>query len=1603
MAPPLPSTSTKRPLEYNEDEAIPSKRLKLSPCYQVMDYEEALRVNTIYVLDTGAEKMLTAIGLIKEVVKYMGENELRRFIVVLAPTVKLVQQHCDVIKASHELKTNQFYGGMGVDLWSAETWKKEISDIQVLVMTPQVLLDALTKAFLAIEMIELLIFDECHHATGNHQYTKIMEEFYHKCQKKPKVFGMSASLANKDSESKRAEVERILDSKIYTLTDRSPDTCHVTTAKRATRYYDRMLFSNHELKTHLWSILAKCEASLAQLDASPLSKCSDNAYMISRLRTDCLSLHAMIYHCLDDLGLICANEVAKLSLESVKGHFFSTEGMSMCKIFHEEVISAINNYLPRDYESLLCSEEKCRDAIDNGYISPKLFELLQLLVAFKPNQIRCLVFIENINTARIIECFLKKTRFLSHVNISYLTGGSYLSGAITTERQRETLELFRQGKINILFMSNMAEGGVDVDVPNCSSFICFDFSKTVCDYLLSHGRFRLADSLYIVMIERGNAQQRDLMFEITKSMHPMVSQYEDAITQTKKMIEDEEPEVIEVESTGAIVTLDSSIDLISRYCKRIPKDRSQILYPTFEFNSDGCCVLTLPPGSALENLMGPPGDDDHNSKQLVCLKACKLLHELKAFDDHLLPTIGDPMEIETDIKIERFAGAGTTKRKELHKAVAISGLSGVWVNEKRDVTLQGYKINFTCDKVEFKYSSFILLIDTILDKDVATHSIDLYLNDKMVKAYVAPCGPIHLEVEQVEKAKRFHELFFNGVFGKMFKGSSTPGMPSQFIVDEDTSSLWNESYTFLLLPLEFPCFEESDELKIYWKGITDIYSVVKYLQRGHKPEDNCSSSNGEEATIVSENKHESVHLVNKIVDIESISDMIVMAIHTGKFYSILEVVKGTSAHSPFEKSDVKSYADYFANKYDIVLQRPEQPLLLLKQSHNPHNLLSSNICLEEQKKSKRKSTYIEKPLNNVFMPPELLIHVDFPIDVLKALYLLPSVMHRMESLMLASQLRQEISSQFSYPCVPVTLILEAITTLRCCEDFSFERLELLGDSVLKYTLSCHLFLKYPEKHEGQLSSQRSDIVCNAMLHKLGICRNIQGYIRDAAFDPRRWTAPGQVLNRPSPCECTISEENPFEISDASDIIIGKSCDDGHRWICSKTISDCVEALIGAYYVGGGLRAAILVMNWLGIDVNIEVDLAEKFKMSKNIICIDSKSTEIETLESKIGYEFTTKGLLLEAITYASHYVKGPSYCYQRLEYLGDAALDILITWYLYNTYTDIDPGELTDLRSAAVNNETFARCAVKYSIQDHLQNASTSLLKQIEEYIDRLKQAIDNEDLSSLNNSSKGPKVLGDMVESIAGAILIDTKLDVDKVWKIFQPLLSPIVTPSNLELAPVRELVEIVSHAGYFLNSEFRSEGEFTVAKLSIQLKKDLLVREGRDRKKKVAKAQAAFSLLKDLEKYGLTKEVDPSTLREEHNVDISCITTNMAVDMTTIAAESQTLCAVDPSNQVNLTVNMKKGGPRTALAELCQKSQWPMPRYDSTQHILSVEEAKEKGFAGKNGFVASVVVYIPECQPLKVEGDMKPDKKNSHDSAAVVMLYLLQKQHRCLLNIIE
>lgn len=75
---------------------------------------------------------------------------------------------------------------------------------------------------------------------------------------------------------------------------------------------------------------------------------------------------------------------------------------------------------------------------------------------------------------------------------------------------------------------------------------------------------------------------------------------------------------------------------------------------------------------------------------------------------------------------------------------------------------------------------------------------------------------------------------------------------------------------------------------------------------------------------------------------------------------------------------------------------------------------------------------------------------------------------------------------------------------------------------------------------------------------------------------------------------------------------------------------------------------------------------------------------------------------------------------QRLEFLGDAVLDYMITAYTYSVYPNLKPGHLSDLRSACVNNTSFADVAGKWSFHEFIICDSIVLREAITKYVSNI-------------------------------------------------------------------------------------------------------------------------------------------------------------------------------------------------------------------------------------------------------------------------------------------
>lgn len=125
---------------------------------------------------------------------------------------------------------------------------------------------------------------------------------------------------------------------------------------------------------------------------------------------------------------------------------------------------------------------------------------------------------------------------------------------------------------------------------------------------------------------------------------------------------------------------------------------------------------------------------------------------------------------------------------------------------------------------------------------------------------------------------------------------------------------------------------------------------------------------------------------------------------------------------------------------------------------------------------------------------------------------------------------------------------------------------------------------------------------------------------------------------------------------------------------------------------------------------------------------------LEQLEQTLGYTFENKELLIEALTHKSY--KQP-YNNERLEFLGDAVLDLVIGEYLYNKFPKSNEGALSKMRASLVNEEGFTKLA------KHIQLGNYIFISNAE----------DN------NNGRNKPSLLSNAYEAIIGAIYLESGL----------------------------------------------------------------------------------------------------------------------------------------------------------------------------------------------------------------------------------------------------
>ncbi|XP_029166737.1 ribonuclease 3 isoform X2 [Nylanderia fulva] len=224
-----------------------------------------------------------------------------------------------------------------------------------------------------------------------------------------------------------------------------------------------------------------------------------------------------------------------------------------------------------------------------------------------------------------------------------------------------------------------------------------------------------------------------------------------------------------------------------------------------------------------------------------------------------------------------------------------------------------------------------------------------------------------------------------------------------------------------------------------------------------------------------------------------------------------------------------------------------------------------------------------------------------------------------------------------------------------------ERLEFLGDAVVEFLTSIHLFHMFPELEEGGLATYRAAIVQNQHLAVLAKKLNLEEYMLYAH---------------------------------GSDLC--------HDLELRHAMANCFEALMGSLFLDGGIEVADKVFG--ETLFKNEEDLGKVWVHYPRHPLQEQEPTgdrqwipsfellqKLTKFEESIGIEFTHIRLLARAFTDRSiGYTNLTLGSNQRLEFLGDTVLQLIVSEYLYKFFPEHHEGHLSLLRSSLVNNKTQA-------------------------------------------------------------------------------------------------------------------------------------------------------------------------------------------------------------------------------------------------------------------------------------------------------------------------
>lgn len=465
-------------------------------------------------------------------------------------------------------------------------------------------------------------------------------------------------------------------------------------------------------------------------------------------------------------------------------------------------------------------------------------------------------------------------------------------------------------------------------------------------------------------------------------------------------------------SDAAQVNLSTAIALINKYCAKLPSDTFTKLTPIWR-----CCktersgnsvfqyTLRLPLNSPMKHdIVGIPMPTRTLARRVAALIACRMLHKSGELDDNLQPigkegfrAIEPDWEVfELDKADEEIAGdsseprPGTTKRRQYY----YKRIASVFSDCRPSTTTKAFLYHITmilqCPIPEEQNTrgrkiyppedavqSFGILTTKKISKisafPIFTRSGEVKVSLQLIRENVT------LDEDQLAKVNNFINYTFTNVLRLR-----------KYLMLFDPEAIEN---SFFVVPVT----RESGDIDVDWKFLQLIQQNINTTPQYVTDEDRGSRS----------------------FDHHKFKDAVVMPWYRNQdqpqYFYVAEICYHLTPESSFPGENYTTFREYYFKKYNIEIQNKKQPLLDVDHTSARLNFLTpryvnrKGVALptssEETKRAKRENLEQKQ-----ILVPELCTVHPFPASLWRAAVCLPCVLYRINALLLADEIRMEVSA-----------------------------------------------------------------------------------------------------------------------------------------------------------------------------------------------------------------------------------------------------------------------------------------------------------------------------------------------------------------------------------------------------------------------------------------------------------------------------------------------------------------------------------------------------------------------------------------------------------------